>query len=336
MDKFVKKEATENKVYFEEAAGKLDPPANIIEKDLWVCWTLKRIFEMDEVREQINFKGGTSLSKVYNVIHRFSEDIDFCISREYLGYGGENDPTEKESNTKKETALKALNKACEDFVSGKFLTKLNETVESHLGEDGWKIVIDDENKSNLLFHYPSSGIEASEYVPPVVRIEFSAKSDQFPVEDKIINAYVAQAFPEILKDNEVKISVLKLKRTFWEKATILHFYANYPEGKTVRIRQSRHYYDFYCLLKSEYKKEASEDVELLKAVANHKYVYTPTGWAKYEEAIKGTLKLVPSTEVSEFMQKDYATMDEMFFKTPPAWNEIIETISKFEKEFNEI
>jgi hypothetical protein len=111
-------------------------------------------------------------------------------------------------------------------------------------------------------------------------------------------------------------------------------YANFPENRNVAIRQSRHYYDFYCMLNSEVKELAINNKDLLIKVAEHKSIYFKCGWAKYNEAHKGSLKLIPDKKVLNEMEKDYMNMQEMIFGKKPEWQEIIETIKIFETEFN--
>jgi hypothetical protein len=109
---------------------------------------------------------------------------------------------------------------------------------------------------------------------------------------------------------------------------------HYPESKTPAVRQSRHYYDLYRLLQTKHKKEATDNLDLLARVAEHKGIYFRAGWARYDEAKKGSLKLVPEARVEDFMRRDYELMQEMIFGEPPAWAEILAAIKEFEAEFN--
>ena len=140
--------------------------------------------------------------------------------------------------------------------------------------------------------------------------------------------------PKTIADPEVSVRVLTAKRTFWEKATILHMYAHLPESKPVPKRQSRHYYDFYRLLNSPFKAEALSELSLLDRVGEHKGIYFRAGWARYELAKKGSLRLLPEERVHKEMRRDYEAMREMFFGRVPDWDKIVESIKSFEKEFN--
>ena len=103
----------ERELFFREASSELNIPFSIIEKDFWVVWTLARLFSIAELKNNLTFKGGTSLSKVYGLIERFSEDIDVSIEKDFLGFGTpENDPDKAVSNKKQRAALENLSKAC--------------------------------------------------------------------------------------------------------------------------------------------------------------------------------------------------------------------------------
>jgi hypothetical protein len=131
-----------------------------------------------------------------------------------------------------------------------------------------------------------------------------------------------------------EIRVLNIERTFWEKATILHQYAHYPDNKTVPERQSRHYFDFYCLLNSDGKTKALDNIDLLEKVAAHKNIYFKAAWANYLTAKKGSLKHIPEEKVMKAMEADYKAMNEMLAGEVPSWDDIIKKIKKFQTEIN--
>lgn len=339
MDDFAKIAIEEKEPYFEKAASIKGVTDLIIEKDLWVTWTLKRLFSIPGIKENLTFKGGTSLSKVYNLIERFSEDIDLSVEKKYLGFGDDSDPEKVEGSKNKKAVLQELADKCKEFVQTELLTKLTSSMKTELEgiKDTWKLEVDPDTADgqSLLFHYPTSGkIKKSKYVRKVVKIELGAKSDHWPVEDPEVMPILEEVINGTLDDPVVKIKVLKAERTFWEKATILHVFAHYPEGKSVQERQSRHYYDFFKLLKSDIKGRAEVDINLLDRVTTHKLFYFKAAWARYEDAKKGTLKLIPEKWVSDEMEKDYKAMEEMFYGEKVLWRDIVKEIEEFEKSFN--
>lgn len=170
-----------------------------------------------------------------------------------------------------------------------------------------------------------------------VKIEIGARSFHWPTQQHLITPYLHQYLSVgTIQEYKINVKVLDIARTFWEQATILHMYANWPEQTIIVPRQSRHYYDFFKLLKSTYLSASLSKLNLLKRVAIHKQIYFPCAWAKYDQAKVGTLKLIPPLYVENSMRKDYLAMREMFFNTPPSWDEVIKAINQFEVEFNSV
>ena len=335
MDKFLNLSDENKKDAFNKAEVEIGLSEDIIEKDFWVCWLLKELFQLEGIKENLTFKGGTSLSKVYKVIERFSEDIDVSVERSYLGFVGDRDPANVGSKQAKKL-IDELGEQCKTFVQDELYQRLEELINKKIGGKNWKLEIDenDGDGQTILFTYPKLTSKTSEYIKPVVKIELGARSDHWPVSMQNISPYVAEVLPASMKNMDAEIRVLNIERTFWEKATILHMYAHYPVGKTAPERQSRHYYDFYFLLKSDGKKKALENVELLEKVASHKDLYFKAAWANYSSAKKGSLKLIPDEQVMKKMESDYKAMSEMLAGNVPSWNEIINLIIDFETVFN--
>lgn len=155
-----------------------------------------------------------------------------------------------------------------------------------------------------MFLYPESTSSKSEYIRPSIKIKVGARSEHWPASNKALISYLKLALPDLIDENEITVKVLNVERTFWEKATILHMYAHYPDDKSVPIHQSRHYYDFHCLLQSKFKTESEKLTELLDRVAKHKSIYFKASWANYENAKKGSLKLIPPDRVLSEMAED--------------------------------
>lgn len=213
-------------------------------------------------------------------------------------------------------------------------------LENHISEmlktnKDWQLIIDSEDPDGqtLLFKYPSNST-AGNYIRPFVKIEMGARSEHWPTSQKKITSYAKEALDEKIPDDEIEIRVLNAERTFWEKATILHQYSHLPIEKKLPLRLSRHFYDFFQLLNSDIKDKALSDLSLLERVAIHKSIYFASGWANFNTARKGTLVLTPPSRILNELEKDYSLMEPMFFRAIPAWNKILETIAKFEEEFN--
>ncbi len=335
MDRFLKLSEQDRIDTFSKAEVDIGLSEDIIEKDFWVCWTLKELFSIDVIKDNLTFKGGTSLSKIYKVIDRFSEDIDVSIEKAYLGFKDDKDPANVGTKQAKKL-IDELGEACQKFVRGDLLNKLEAEIKSKLGPKGWKLEIDedDNDSQTILFTYPKLTAKASEYIKPVVKIELGARSDHWPVSMQKISPYVAEILPAPLNQMDAEIRVLNIERTFWEKATILHKYAHFPDNKTVPERQSRHFFDFYCLLNSDGKAKALANIDLLEKVAAHKNIYFKAAWANYLTAKKGSLKLIPEEKVMKAMEEDYKAMSEMFAGEVPSWDEIVKDLKEFQDEFN--
>jgi hypothetical protein len=308
VDEFAKLASAERRPYFEAAATASGFPLQIIEKDFWVCWTLKRLFALPEVGGHLVFKGGTSLSKAFGVIERFSEDIDISIDRAWLGFTGAKDPEKAPSAKQQQRLIEELAATCRKFVQTEMLATLEKSFGSDLErKKGWVLRIDerDPDGQTLLFDYPTAERQSAGYIQMSVKIELGARSDHWPAHVSPIRPYLDVHVPRVLKQPSVNVNTLDAIRTFWEKATILHMYAHLPEGKPVAPGQSRHYYDLYLLLSTRYRNEALEQMDLLKRVSEHKRIYFRAAWANYEEAAQGRLKLVPSRATQDEMKRDY-------------------------------
>lgn len=339
MDDFAKLSADERRVYFEQAAAQLNLSAQIIEKDFWVCWTLRRLFSLGEFQEHMTFKGGTSLSKVYKLIERFSEDVDVAIERDFLGFGGEHNPEATGvSGKEQQRRIDKLKTACQTIIASRLQPQLHAAIAEALGTDhGWTLELDEEDpdRQSLRFEYPPAITDRLvSYFKRSVKIEMGARSDHFPVEQQTIQPYVCDAFPDLLDAAETEVRVLSARRTFWEKATILHWLHYLPEGKPLPLRMSRHYYDLYQLAGSSVLDEAMADIELLDRVAVFKSVYFKTSWAKYPEAADGAIRLSPPERLVAEIRQDYEDMQPMFFVDPPAFDELIAPLSGLEERIN--
>ena len=340
MDHIAKVPETERADLFLQSAAILRPERSpaIIEKDFWVCWSLHRIYDVLQLRPQLIFKGGTSLSKVYAVINRFSEDVDLSLSRKDLGFADDRDPEEPGiSSNERRRRIDALGKACEEAIKDRFVPKLRLDFASVIGTEGWSVELDADDAQTVIFSYPRSRLSQGlpEAVRPVVRLEMGARSDDWPAQDRTIQPYAAEAFPDVFKVPSCQVRALDARRTFWEKVTLLHAEYNRPADRSVRNGLSRHYYDVYQLSLHDVGKEALKDLSLLKRVVAHKRLFFRSGWAHYETAVPGGIHLVPKDERLDTLRSDYGRMREMIFGDVPTWEQIVEGLRELEGRINE-
>jgi hypothetical protein len=221
-------ESVERRLFFEVAAAELEMPFEIVEKDFWVVWTLGKLFSVPDLKNHLTFKGGTSLSKVFGIIDRFSEDIDLSIEKNFLG---SEDPEKATSGKKRRAILDKLSQACSSYVQNELYQALESSIAESLGRPRtWQLSIDDDDpdKQTLQFQYPTT-TQNGGYIRPSVKIELGARSEHWPVSDHKIQSYIKDALNEKISEPEVVVKALNAERTFWEKATILHQYAHLPK-----------------------------------------------------------------------------------------------------------
>jgi hypothetical protein len=325
MDKVAALSTEERKELFSETAVKMETTSAIIEKDFWVVWTLDKIFADERLNKILMFKGGTSLSKVFNLIGRFSEDIDLILDwREVT----KEDPEEERSSKSKQVKFNAqVNEDAKEYISDVILPVIS-TLLSPL----CKCQIDEEDAFNINITYPASFDDP--YLKPQILLEIGPLASWLPSDSFEISAYAAQKFPTVFDRSMCKVNAIVAKRTFWEKATILHQETNRAEAKPLPPRYSRHYYDLAIMAQSEVKDEALSDLELLKQVVNFKQKFYPAAWAKFEDAKPGTLKLLPEDFRMDALAKDYNAMGHMIFDKQLSFEEIVETLAALEEEIN--
>ncbi len=309
-----------------------------VEKDFWVCWTLRELFSMPSVREHLTFKGGTSLSKAWKFIERFSEDIDIIVDKVALGFGGDAAPDRAPSKKQRRERLEKLMEASRQWVQGTLQPALDARLRETLGDAGWRLEVDPDLADGqcLLFHYPALFTATTAgYVRPVVKIELGARSDDWPHETKVIQPYVIEFFPAFDPDATFSVNVLAAERTFWEKACLLHEETFRPADKPRKHRMARHYYDLWCLLRAGVGERAIADMALFRRVAEHREIFFRLGWVDYSTHRPGTFRLIPPEQHLGNWRDDYQEMlGPMFFGEVPTFEEILRVVGEFEQLFN--
>ena len=311
---------------FSETATLMNTTNSIVEKDFWVVWTLDKIFSDDRLNKILMFKGGTSLSKVFNLIGRFSEDIDLILDWRLVS--NENPLNDQESRNKQVKFNEQINENAKEYIQNELLPIISQILwplcTCIIAEDGFSINV----------RYPNAFDD--NYLRPEILLEIGPLASWLPSDSFEISSFAAQKFPQVFSKTKCTVNTIVAKRTFWEKATILHHEANRPEESPMPTRYSRHYYDLAMMVQSEVKNEALADLELLKNVVDFKQKFYPRTWAKYEEAVPGTLKLLPPEFRLDSFEKDYKAMQNMIFDKYISFEEIINILENLEKEINEI
>lgn len=313
-----------------ETARRMGIQPGLVEKDIWVCTVLERLFSFSALKEHLIFKGGTSLSKVYKLINRFSEDVDLIIDWRLLGYGTdkESDPrVPKKSNTQQDKFNKQINATAGEYITNHFVPLLVDLFSDISGVDIHVSVADSQA---VEVYYPSHF--SLSYIKNRVLLEIGPLASWVPWEKASIKPFVAEAFPNLFQDTHIEIRSTTAERSFWEKATILHQEAhrvnNFP------VRYSRHYYDLSQMCRSRVKASALDQPDLLHNVVRFKRQFYPCKWANYEFAVPGSLQLIPPETRLLQLEKDYNDMKVMIFKDIPTWVKILQIIQSLEDEIN--
>lgn len=315
---------------FKNTAEKTAMPPVIIEKDFWVCYLLNYLFHSSPRRKNFAFKGGTSLSKAFGIIERFSEDIDLILDWRVLGLSTD-EPWKERSITKQDIFNKEINHQTEIFLKDVFLpkiqsdlNKISKNIHCYIGAE----------KQTIKIFYPKIFDDLS--ILQEIRLEIGTLALRSPSKKILIKPYVAEQYPRLFTNPSTEVLTVLPERTFWEKVTILHREAFRSENSFFPSRYSRHYYDLYKMCGTTVKENAFKDINLLKQVVMFKERFYHCSWARYDLAKPGTIKLMPPSYNIETLRLDYEKMQNMIFGKKPSLSQILETINSLEKEINEL
>jgi hypothetical protein len=306
----------------------------ILEKDFWVCWLLGILYE-SRFAASLVFKGGTSLSKVFGVIDRFSEDIDLSLSPEFLKL--------EKAGTSRNQANKWMAKAektCAIAVENEIAPVLEAAVSDILGyQTGrWFEYLSDPATHSpvLFFHYPSMQAVGFEYLKRSVKLEFGSLTDQQPVGRHNVQPWIAEIMPAAFPDWKCEVIALEAERSFWEKATILHAEYHRPTDKPMPDRFSRHYADTAALARHPTASQAVDQHALRDRVVQWKRQFFGSSWANYDQAKPGTFRLVPPEQRLTALRQDYQAMRDMYLSEPLSFDAILATLADLENRINQL
>jgi predicted nucleotidyltransferase component of viral defense system len=307
--------------------------AETVEKDWWVTLVLRALFA-SSFAEHISFKGGTSLSKCWNLIERISEDVDIAINREFLGFGGELSKTQISDKLRRvscsfvrETMQSELEKQIENLGVQPSLFEVKVDITPITTTDPEKIEV----------HYRSL-LPLSTYVLNKVIIEVSGRSMNEPLEEVKINSIISQSIPNAkFADELFSIKAVSPKRTFLEKSFLLH--EEFAKAiREIRIdRMSRHIYDLEKLMDTPFVQEALMDKELYKTIVEHRRKFIGIKGFDYDTLAPQTISFVPPNEVIPYWKDDYTRMQHtMIYGESLSFDKLIERIKELNERFREI
>lgn len=323
----------EDRLYMLQKAAKDHPGINqlAIEKDWWVMVTLKALFRTT-CADSLIFKGGTSLSKGFQIIERFSEDIDLAISHSFFGI-------DKTSKSQREKLRKMARVFVHDTLSSELDARLQElgvsgyrveNVTHQLDKDGnLKAIDSDKDPTVILLHYDSVVEGSVDYIPPRVKIEISCLSMDEPTEVREIQSYIADSFKE---EDETLASIRTVlpSRTFLEKIFLLA--EEFQKDKPKHVRMSRHLYDLERLMDSEYGRKALADRGLYDAIVEHRRTYYALKYVDYDKHDPRAISFVPPASVQELWAADYADMKRYFiYGDSLSFEQLIERVEELQE-----
>lgn len=326
---------------FLATARRLGAPLINIEKDFWVCWTLNTLYHRLPAKgPRLLFKGGTSLSKAYGLINRFSEDIDVTVFRVDLGYPASTAEIADLSNKKRKAMLDAIAADCSSYITTNLCAAVTEALEADTKGAG-RVEIDDTDPSNqtLLVWYPRVDASETGYVQAAVKIESGAKSALDPNQPITIAPYIA-ADVDALELSVPDVTTIHAERTFWDKIVIAHGLRNWFERRG-ELRQdgqrvSRHYYDLHMLAQSDVGGSAVEDLELGSECIDHARTFFSRPDLDLASARPGTFSLRPVGEMIERLARDYENTRAMIFGNEPDFEDVLASIALIEDRLNGI
>ena len=314
----------------QQVAGQKHIPPQAVEKDLWVTTLLQVVFSLS-FADKLVFKGGTSLSKVFGRIERFSEDIDLAIDRTYFGLEG--DLTKKQ--------LKKLRKASSTFVRDEFLHELQEAL-LRFDLDGLKVTAEPDGEGDatypeprkIFIEYQSLFRESIDYIRPRVMLEVGARSLIEPTTEVKIRSLVEQAFPDVKTAVvEPLIATAVIEKTFLEKAFLLHELFTTGAGAHAD-RKSRHLYDLEKMMDEGFAAAAIYNDELWETISHHRQVFTSMRDVDYTPDIRRRIVLVPPQAFQKEWKEDYETMQStMVFGKAPEFDELMARMKELEARF---
>ena len=318
----------------------IDPES--IEKDWWVTTVLKVLFDLS-ISKYTFFKGGTSLSKGWNLINRFSEDIDIALFREFFLKEKSLSCARCENNNQ----IKMLRKSSRDFIHSELKTELEmklkeagfdvivEAITTHMTAEGEKPIDHDADPTVLLVHYPSIFHSGHSYIKPVVKIEISCLSMKEPYEIERISSLISDVFGDDDGDTVTNIATISPSRTFLEKAFLLN--EEYQRRNPRTLRMSRHLYDLEKLMDTDYAKSALQNMSLYTEIVEHRKKFYHVGGVDYSLDMPNMISFCPSGEILNRFRSDYENMKSSFiYGNPLDFDLLIKRLEELQIRFRQM
>lgn len=333
MRKWIDSTLQERRVMLHQSSVGEKLPDYAIEKDWWVSMVLKALFQT-ECKDFLEFKGGTSLSKGWQLIDRFSEDIDLSLSHRFFGSAAENN-----------TQLKNLRKKSRKYILESLSMQLDTQMKA-LGLSGYEVVPVSENEAGepissdadptvIYVNYASVAEGRSEYVQPRVKVEISCLSMDEPFEMKTLTSIISKYFPAEDEDSESTLPVVLPSRTFLEKAFLLN--EEFQKEQPRSLRMTRHLYDLERIMDTDFGRDALSDKELYKNIVEHRRKFYHVGYADYDKDYPKRIEFLPPERCMADWSADYALMVSRFvYGDHLPFDKLLSRIAQLQERFRSL
>ena len=321
----------------EVAAGRSGRPAHLLEKDIWVVWALSAMYD-SPLGDSLTFKGGTSLSKVYKVIDRFSEDIDLTYDiRELVSDLLRDGNPIPASASQEKKITSAVRSRLPQWIEQTVQPVIEQALVASGLQAELRLVGKDSDK--LIITYPATK-KGTGYAAATIQLEFGARATGEPHQRHHVACDIAPLIDGVTFPTAQPL-VMAAERTFWEKATAAHVYC--LQGRLRGDRYSRHWYDLAALAKTTHFASAASDHELARQVAEHKSMFFAEkdfdgGKVDYFQATSGDLRLIPQGQSLDALEKDYAAMleDGLLAFEQPTFEAVMASCAAIQDEINRL
>ena len=320
----------QKRVVLEQAATKVGLPVESVEKDLWVTAVLECVFSLPYANKFV-FKGGTSLSKVWNCIERFSEDIDFAVDRRQFGLEG--DLTVRQiKKLRKEASLFVKDQVTADLKDELKSSGLSKWCEVESEEDGEGDKTYPEPRKIFVKYTPLLPITVG-YVKPEVMLEIGSRSLLEPFEYRKVDSLVSRATGMDTLTHEVNIPTAVPEKTFLEKAFLLHELFSTDAGTRVD-RKSRHLYDLERMMDCDFAKSAITNDDLWNTIHHHRDVFTHMKDVDYTQDIRDRIILIPPANIRTVWETDYEAMrNTMIYGESLPFEKLLKRMEELQERF---
>jgi len=327
---FINLSSEEKKDIIEVAAQKMNVDPVIIEKDWWVVQTLNHLF-LSPYADHLTFKGGTSLSKAYQLIDRFSEDIDVTINKHSLDPDFNIQLFEGLSRKKRDTLLKNLHSKATTFIREAIMPNLQDSMPSSP-----IFKISESDPLSIEIYYESVLSSKLSYIQSRIYVEFGFRGSINPAEQRPVQTYIQDMLGNEIDPLISLVTTLSPIKTFFEKATLLHAEYNRPLDKMTPLRLSRHFYDLFQMHQAGLLESVLDSYEILHEVIKHKNALFASGWVDYFSIVKSGINMTPHEDRISSLQKDYEETKIMIFGNPPHFSELMSVIDEIGFKINEM